>query len=168
MSREEPLFELDIKELEESVERVKEGLDKAGDIAFAAAKKEMVNIVFDLLGEGMRRAPVDEGILRGSGIAKVNDEQVAHTEKSGQGQAQLVKDFKAGDISLQKLINELMGEVVFNTRYATKQHEELEYNHPKGGEAKYVENPLKEKSPQYIEGLAEAIERALDKEGGRM
>ena len=162
----EPLFELDLKEMEESVERVKKGLDKGGDIAFDAAKKEMINIVFDLLGEGMRRAPVDEGTLRGSGIAIVNDNQVAHTEKTGGGTADIIKDFKAGNISLQQMMDELMGEVVFNTPYATYQHEEQKLSHPKGGEAKYLENPLKEKAPLYVRGLADAIEKALDKEGG--
>ena len=164
--RDPKIFELDLKELEESVERVKKGLEKAGETAYQAAKNEMINIIFDLLGEAMRRAPVKDGTLRGSGLAKVNDTQVAHTEKTGTGAAQVIEDFKAGRISLEKMINDLSGEVVFNTPYATIQHEELEFEHPRGGEAKYLENSLKEKSGEYIKGLADAIDSALDKEGG--
>jgi len=168
MSKDEPLFELDIEKLEKDIERVQKGLEKAEEIAIQAAIDEMVNIVYDLLGEGMRRAPVDEGTLRGSGLAIVNEDQVAHTEKVSEGTAQLIKDYQAGNVSLQRLMNELIGEVVFNTPYATYQHEELGLNHPKGGEAKYLENPLKENAQMYIEGLAEAIEDALDKEGRRI
>jgi len=160
------LFELDLRELEESVERVKKGLEKAGETAYNAAKKEMINIIFDILGEAMRRAPVDQGTLRGSGLANLNGKQVAHTENTAESTARLIKDFKAGSISLNKLLKEINGEVVFNTPYATLQHEELEFEHPKGGEAKYLENILKEKSPEYIKGLADAVDRALDKEGG--
>jgi hypothetical protein len=32
--------------------------------------------------------------------------------------------------------------VSFNTPYAVKQHEEVGYRHPKGGQAKYLEEPL--------------------------
>lgn len=161
----EPLFELDVEKMDEDIKRVQKALDKAENVALKAAKEEVVAIVFDLLGEAMRRAPVKTGYLRGSGIAKVNDDQIAHTESSGQGKANLVNDFKKGKISLQQFVDELMGEVVFNSPYATYQHEEQELNHPSGGEAKYLETPLKEKSLQYIKGLAAAIEAALDKEG---
>lgn len=169
--KEETLFELDIKRMEEDIKRVQKALDKAEDIVLKAAADEMAGIIMDLLSEGMNRAPVKTGYLRGSGVAKLNDEQIAHTEKSGEGKANLVKDFKAGKISLQKFIDELMGEVAFDTPYATYQHEEQDLNHYhpgriSGGESKYLENPLKEKSPEYVRKLAEAIERALDKEGG--
>ncbi len=157
-------MELDVKELEKSVKEVQKNLEKAGEVIYKAAKDEVINIVFDLLGEGMRRAPIDQGTLRGSGIAKLNDEQVAHTEQTGTG-ANIVKDFTSGKISLQQMVDELMGEVAFNTPYATKQHEELEYEHPKGGEAKHLEKHLKETSESYTKGLAEAIETALDNEG---
>jgi len=163
--KEEPLFELDVEKMEEDIKRVQKALDKAEDIALKAAKREVVAIVFDLLGEAMNRAPIKTGYLRGAGIAKVNDDQVAHTESSGSNAAQIVKDFKAGNISLQQFVDELMGEVAFTTPYATYQHEEQDLNHI-DGEAKYLENPLKEKSPEYIKGLAAAIEAALDKEGG--
>ncbi|OEG63392.1 MAG: hypothetical protein BHK79_09015 [Halanaerobium sp. MDAL1] len=161
----EPLFELDIEKMEEDIKRVQKALDKAEDIALKAAADEMAGIIMDLLGEGMRKAPKDTGYLRGSGIAKLNDDQVAHTESSGSNAAEVVRDFKAGNISLQQFIDELIGEVAFNTPYATYQHEEQDLNHL-DGEAKYLETPLKEKSPEYIKGLAAAIEAALDKEGG--
>lgn len=162
---EEKDLELDIQKLQSDIEEVKNNLDSAGEIIYNAARAEVINIVFDLLGEGMRRGPVREGTLRGSGIAKLNDKQTAHTQATAT-QARIIKDFKAGEISLQRMVNELIGEVAFNVPYATIQHERVEYEHPRGGEAKYLEKPLKEKANIYTKGLAQAIDRALTKEGG--
>ena len=36
-------------------------------------------------------------------------------------------------------------EISFNTPYALKQHEEMSYNHPNGGQAKYLEQPFNER-----------------------
>lgn len=49
--------------------------------------------------------------------------------------------------------------VAYSTQYALKQHEELNYNHSNGGEAKYLENPLKENERRYIQYLINAIRR---------
>jgi hypothetical protein len=74
----------------------------------------------DLLGEAQRRAPVEEGTLRASGDLDV--------------------DVGPGGVIVT---------VAFNTVYAARQHEETEWEHPKGGEAKYLENPLRERLPRY-------------------
>lgn len=51
--------------------------------------------------------------------------------------------------------------ISFNTPYALKQHEELGYNHPNGGKAKYLEDPLNA-SVQEIENIiAERVDRKL-------
>lgn len=55
------------------------------------------------------------------------------------------------------------GEVSFNTPYAARQHEEIGWRHPNGGEAKYLENPLKERAQMYLQNLAEAARRALSR-----
>lgn len=157
---------VEIEELTKDIEEVKANLDEAGEIIYNAAREEIINIIFDLLGEGMRRAPVKEGTLRGSGVAKLNDEQTAHTEEGATAtQTQIIKDFEAGRIGLQRMVNELIGEVAFNTPYATVQHEMVEFNHPHGGEAKYLEKPLNEKAEIYTKNLAEAIDRELQKVG---
>lgn len=53
--------------------------------------------------------------------------------------------------------------VGFTEPYALRQHEELEYEHPKGGEAKYLENPFKERVNKYIRAVGEAVRKAVDK-----
>lgn len=52
--------------------------------------------------------------------------------------------------------------VGFTAKYALRQHEELDYNHPEGGEAKYLENPLKENVDRYVNWLRDSTRRAVD------
>lgn len=87
-------------------------------------------ITEDLLGNAQREAPVEEGTLRGSGQA--------HVEVTANG---------------------VHGEVTFDTPYAARQHEEVTWNHPKGGNAKYLENPLKAMAPRYLAALAAAMRK---------
>lgn len=86
----------------------------------------------DLLGEAQRQVPRDEGTLAGTGTAEV--------EQHG---------------SL------VTGRVTFSTPYARKQHEDLTLNHPKGGKAKYLEEPLTSESARYTKVIADTIKRGL-------
>lgn len=45
-------------------------------------------------------------------------------------------------------------EVGYNEKYAIKQHESLDFNHPRGGQAKYLEQPFKENIERYIAYIA--------------
>ena len=96
----------------------------------AAARVALQFVGEDLLGRAQREAPVDEGTLRGSGSVEV-------TER--------------GD--------RLSVEVSFSTPYAARQHEEVTWQHPKGGKSKYLEDPLKEMSERYIATLAAAMKK---------
>lgn len=55
-------------------------------------------------------------------------------------------------------------EISFNTPYALKQHEEMGYNHPKGGQAKYLEQPFNEKIKDAQSTVEFEIGKALYKE----
>ena len=99
--------------------------------AFKQIKDAVEDASFDLQGKSQRQAPIDTGDLRGSASTTV--------------------DVKTGNVK---------GEVGFNEEYALDQHESLEYNHPKGGNAKYLEGPLKENQSRYIKQISEALRRA--------
>ena len=126
----------------------------------------MVENTEDLLGESMKRAPVDEGFLRGSGSARVNRGGTSRAargkDEAGEPTATL-RAVEGSDIGA--LYNAegavIEGEVSFNTPYAARQHEELGWKHPRGGEAKYLENPLKERAQMYLKNLADAAKGAL-------
>lgn len=86
----------------------------------------------DLLGRAQRLAPIEEGTLRASGELEVDSRRGAVT-----------------------------GTVSFNTVYAARQHEETDWHHPKAGQAKYLEQPLKEQAGRYERILGAAVDRAI-------
>lgn len=90
--------------------------------------------VEDLLGRAVRDAPVDEGTLRGSGAASVE----VH-----------------GDT--------VIGRVTFGVPYARAQHEGIDFQHPKGGKAKYLEANLTAMVPRYKAAIAKAAARSIDR-----
>lgn len=120
-----------------------------------AVGEEVRKIALDLLGESVRRAPVEEGTLRGSGTAHFGGGRIA----SG-------ADFDpsaTGDEGLTggEGTDALSAVVAFNTTYAAFQHERTDFAHPKGGEAKFLERPLEENRGQYERRLAEAARREI-------
>lgn len=70
-----------------------------------------------------------------------------------QGVAELLRRVGAGDLT---------GEVEYDQAYAKRQHEVLEYDHPQGGEAKFLEKAQK---ATYQVSLAQIAAGALD-DGG--
>lgn len=97
------------------------------------ALQAMQRVADDLMGRAQREAPIDEGTLRGS----------AHAE-------------------LRRMGDRFEVEVSFNTPYAARQHEEVTWEHPKGGKAKYLSDPLKEMVHDYTQFLTLAMRRALE------
>lgn len=51
--------------------------------------------------------------------------------------------------------------VYFDTEYAARQHEELGWRHPKGGQAKYLENTMLEERGRARDIMAAEVRRAL-------
>lgn len=49
---------------------------------------------------------------------------------------------------------DLTGTVEVNQVYAQYQHEGLDLNHPRGGQAKYLEQPLMDNVNDYLQGIA--------------
>lgn len=50
----------------------------------------------------------------------------------------------------------------FTEPYALRQHEELQYTHPQGGEAKYLERPLNENINRYVKFLEDSTKKAVE------
>lgn len=99
----------------------------------AAGESALRVVAEDLLGEAQRLAPVEEGTLRASG-----DVEVEHG---------------VGGMTVAT--------VSFASIYAAAQHEGLDFEHPKGGQAKFLEQPLRAKAARYDRIIAAAISRAL-------
>jgi hypothetical protein len=82
-----------------------------------------------------------------------------------QGKAQRLAPVDVGDLrgSGFSEVDGLDATVGFTEPYALRQHEELDYAHPRGGQAKYLETPYKENLNKYKNALADAIREAVDK-----
>ena len=94
------------------------------DAIIEAADNALLTCGSDLQSKSVERAPIDTGKLRESAV--VDESEIAgHTVKVGYSPE--VDD------------------------YSMVQHERLDFNHPRGGEAKYLENPFNENAQQYID-----------------
>lgn len=82
-----------------------------------------------------------------------------------QGKAQRLAPVKYGDLR-GSAFSEVIGleaTVGFTSPYALRQHEEMDYSHPKGGQAKYLETPYKEDADLYAKAIGKAVKKAVDK-----
>lgn len=67
---------------------------------------------------------------------------------------------RSGKASIDELT--LEGAVSYDTPYAVRQHEELDYRHAPGRQAKYLETAVTEQAPVVVALVAAEIRRALD------
>lgn len=134
----------------EGVDSVCNNLDLYDQAAVDAATYAMVENTEALLGKSMRIVPHDEGMLEGSGSAKVQNQEVAHGTDDGH----MVQTGNKPDVSPGTVI---VGTVSYNKPYALRQHEELSYRHKEGRQAKYLESPLKEFVREFAKNIADAV-----------
>ncbi|MCR4398936.1 MAG: HK97 gp10 family phage protein [Firmicutes bacterium] len=110
-----------------------------GDLAKAVARQAAVaalkKCAADLQGKSAMQAPIDTGDLRSN--CSVKDP---------------VEDGRSITVT-----------VGYDLPYAVVQHEHLEYRHPKGGKAKYLEDPFKENEGRYRSDIASTVKNALSK-----
>ena len=109
-----------------------------------------------ILTEAIDEAPVDTGTLRRSGTVTVgalpDGAQVYEAAESGSD----MKDAFPGPVGKEKAVY-----ISFNTPYARRQHEELGYQHPRGGKAKYLEDPFNRNKNKVLKMADLQIKKAL-------
>lgn len=133
------------------------GLDKAteklqalvDDITGAGAQG-LANASLYILGEAVKRAPVDTGNLRGSGYVELDGQRVA-------------KGTEGGSCTLTGAVPEdaTHAEIGFNAKYAADQHEQVRYTHPRGGQAKYLESVMVDGQGELLEIFSKRIRLAM-------
>lgn len=105
--------------------------DKQKDITDAKIKKAILESALDLQQRSSDEAPVKDGDLRGD--AGIDDSRL-----------------QADDFVL----------VGYNLPYALIQHERLDFEHPQGGKAKFLEDPFEKNAKKYIDHIAAAADKA--------
>ena len=124
-----------------------------------ATTQAMVDVTMDCLGKAVERAPVELGDLRGSGFAEVNGSTVAMGKEDGSTGIDVLGAPGAPSG------NEIVGAIGFTAPYAFTQHEHTEFNHPIGGQAKYLESVIAEHQQRWRKHLAESAKKGSRGEG---
>lgn len=131
-----------------------------GDLALKIAEEAARDALFvsgeSLLTDAIDKTPIETGTLRRSGTVtvggKADSTSVYKSAKSGTDQS---------GAHPAPISDELTAYVSFNTPYAKAQHEATGFNHPKGGGAKYLENPFKSKKSKMQKYINLAVIKAL-------
>ena len=109
-----------------------------------------------ILTEAIDETPIDTGTLRRSGtvtVGKLPDSaRIYEAAEAGNE----MKDAFPEKIGKEKAVY-----ISFNTPYARRQHEEVGYNHPRGGKAKYLEDPFNRNKKKVVKYAELKIKKAL-------
>jgi len=138
-------------------------IKEAVNIAEEAGLKALRTGAEAILTEAIDEAPVDTGTLRRSGTVTVGNlpknpgqiYQDARPVEEG-GQEKEHKDAFPEPVGKEKAVY-----ISFNTPYARRQHEELGYQHPRGGYAKYLEVPFARNKNKVLKMADLQIKKAL-------
>ena len=97
----------------------------------------------DLAEKSARLAPIDKGDLRNDCTATVNG-VVVYENQAPTGSRPRPSKTPSAMVS-------------YSLPYAMRQHEELSYRHPQGGQAKYLEEPFLANAGRYAEMIQEGV-----------
>lgn len=116
---------------QQGLRKVEANLNREIEKIRGRSRKRLFLAAGHIAGKASARAPVDKGDLRGSVVVRANH-----------------RHGPAVDASNLYSLNDAY--VVFEAPYAAAQHEHVEYNHPRGGEAKYLEKTLLEEQDAVL------------------
>jgi hypothetical protein len=131
-------------------------IKEATKIAEEAALKALRTGAEAILTEAIDEAPVDTGTLRRSGTVTVGSKADGGQVYAAAEAGTEMKDAFPNEIGKEKAVY-----ISFNTPYARRQHEELDYNHPRGGKAKYLEDPFNRLKKKVVKMAELRIKKAL-------
>ena len=133
-------------------------IKEAVKIAEEAGLKALRTGAEAILTEAIDETPIETGTLRRSGTVTVgglpDGAQVYEAAESG---SDMRNEFP-GPEGKEKAVY-----ISFNTPYARRQHEELGYNHPLGGKAKYLEDPFNRNKKKVLQYAEKQVKKALEK-----
>ena len=131
-------------------------IKEAVKIAEEAGLKALRTGAEAILTEAIDETPFESGTLRRSGTVTVgglpDGARVYEAAEAGNE----MKDAFTEKIGKEKAVY-----ISFNTPYARRQHEELGYNHPRGGKAKYLEDPFNRNKKKVVKYAELKIKKAL-------
>jgi len=129
---------------------------EAVKIAEKAGLKALRTGAEAILTNAIDEAPVDTGTLRRSGTVTVGSKADGGQVYAAAEAGTEMKDAFPGETGKEKAVY-----ISFNTPYARRQHEELGYQHPRGGKAKYLEDPFNRNKKKVLKYADKQIRKAL-------
>lgn len=136
-----------LKGLKEATENLQDAIDKIKH----GSVKGLANALLVVGKESQKKAPVETGDLRGSLEVTIDDTKIAEGQKGGG--IRIVSEAPE---------NGTVGTVSYNTPYAANQHEHVEYDHPLGGEAKFLEKVLNSEQDRILRLIADEVMNDLE------
>lgn len=153
-----------LKGLKDVVENIQQAVNKMEHTSVVG----LADALLFIAEESQQRAPVDTGDLRGSVEVKIDNEDYAYCEEYRADRAEREennrsKERKSYALSVEGTLPEtaFVGEVSYNTKYAANQHEHTEYEHPFGGQAKYLESVMVEHKQRILQLIADGVVSGL-------
>lgn len=114
-----------------------------------------------------------EGLLEVYKDLKLTEEEIIKAALKGQkllaqnilGESQKLVPVDTGTLQRSGNIQtkDNITTISYNTPYARKQHEDMTLNHPRGGEAKYLERPFNEKAVEFENFVSTEVYKVLRK-----
>jgi hypothetical protein len=123
----------------------------------AATTKGLIDATNHIFAKAVEYAPIDKGPLRESGYTVIgganspDGQMIAYGTEDGGIVAIHGGDTAGADTAV----------TIFDEKYAAAQHEHTEYNHPKGGRAKYLEAAALDAGDGALLAMANAIDDDL-------
>ena len=127
-------------------------IQSAVDNMESASVQGLADALIFIGTESQTRTPVDTGDLRGSLEITIDDTIIAKGIKTGTEVERVAQPPENGSV----------GRISYNTPYAANQHEHVEYDHPKGGQAKYLESVLVEYEDRILSLIGGAVINSLE------
>ena len=146
--------------------RINEKLDDLRRALKQVPAQTIHECLTDTLEKSVARTPVDEGPLRESGHVAVDGVRTVRGRADGSIHVQqnYVPNEEAAEVTFEIGYTVEGGgsgrEGDVNT-YAWVQHEHVEFNHPNGGEAKFLETAINEDKPTWGPRIKTAVREQL-------
>jgi hypothetical protein len=130
-----------LKGLNDVMNEIQEEIDKLQ----TKSEEGLKNALLFVATESQNKAPVEFGDLRGSVLVEMDGNVVAEGNEQG-------------GLSIVGNASGTAGSVSYNTPYAATQHEHTEFDHPLGGQAKYLESVLTSEKDRILQFIAGELE----------
>lgn len=133
--------------LQDAVDNLQAAVDKIK----SGSAQGLADALIFIGTESQKKAPVETGDLRGSLEIEMNGTVIGKGNSGG-----------GVEVISAPLENSISGKVSYNTPYAAAQHEHTEYDHPHGGQAKYLESVATGEQDRILKLIAGGIVNSLE------